>query len=375
MMRTDCFCARAVSIALASLAGIGCSSPAIVPTDGGGDGASDAGALIDGAPADGPTPAPDGSATTLRKIVFAADFDTNGGCADHSETDQCDMYTADLNLSDGSVSSVKRATSTSVSESYPALNPNGTVAYFSVFKDVQHKELGYVDFVSGKTATLLSNASWPAVSPDGSTLLYKDGASDLIMAAPLTGGGLTLGKGSALTGTKKQEDPDYSFDGRYIVFHEIVDSLGAVGQVYDTQTKKTASWGESSGHCGFGGKSLLTLCDSSKSGGLLSKTYQAGGTFGATALFLADLKADALSQYDDAFAKCQGVSFNYPTFCGDDQHLLVSTSCNQNGSVTFSRLVMVDLTGAAPTYRPIGKLLADAYKGSGVSSWTVSCLK
>jgi hypothetical protein len=318
--------------------------------------------------------AADGGAAFVRKIIFGADFDTKGGCADHSETDQCDLYTAELNLSDGSVSDVKRATSTSVSESYPALNPNGTVAYFSVFKDVRHKDLGYVDLVSGKTGTLVSDATWPAVSPDGSTLVYQDVASSLLMKASLGGGGLTVGTPTALTGTKNQQDPDYSFDGRYIVLHEITSS-GAVGQVYDLQTKKTTSWGESSGHCGFGGSSLLTVCDNASSGGLVSKTYQEGGSFGAKALFVADLKAEGISPYDSAFAPCEGVSFNYPTFCGDDKHMLVSVSCNQNFTVTFSRLLLIDFTEATPTYRPLGKLLADAYKAGGVSSWTVSCLK
>ncbi len=317
----------------------------------------------------------DGSVTQgVHKIVFAADFDTNGGCRDHGTNDQCDLYTAELTLSDGSVKNITRATNTSVSESYPAWNPNGKVVYYTVYKDQRTKDLGYVDLTTSKAATFVAGGSWAAVKPDGSTLIYNEGKTSMLMSAPLTGGGLTLGTPTPLTGVASQEDPDYSTDGRYVVLHEITKDLGAVGQVFDTQTKKASSWEQESGHCGFGIDSLITLCDNSKGGGIQSKLF-AEGKFGAASLFLPDLKASAMSPFDADFATCPGVSFNYPTFCGDDKHLLVSTSCNQGGEVTFSRLFLIDLSAAEPVYRPIGKALAEAYKGAGKSSWTVSCLR
>ena len=364
--RTIFFATCASTIAIACTSSSGVSSDAAV----------DAGVAADvGTQGDG---ASDSDGSTLKagvhKIVFAADFDTNGGCKDHGTNDQCDLYTAELTLGDGSVSNIKRATSTTVSESYPAWNPNGKVVYYTIFKDVRTKDLGYVDLNTGNASTLIANGSWAAVSPDGSTLLYNEGKSSLLMSAPLTGGGLTLGTATALTGVPAQEDPDYSTDGRYVVLHEITKDTGAVGQVFDTQTKKVTSWGEESGHCGFGIDSLNTLCDNSKGGGVQSKLFK-DGSLGPTSLFLADLKASVISAYDSELAPCQGVSFNYPTFCGDDKHLLVSTSCNQNGAVTFSRLFLADLSGASPVYRPLGKTLAEAYKGAGKSSWTVSCLR
>ncbi len=342
---------------------------------------SSAASFDGGTSGDGSTSADSGSSQAdtgtnepgTKRIMFGADFDSNGSCRDHGTNDQCDLYTATLKLSDGTVTDVKRATNTSVSESYPAWNPNLSVAYFTIFKDVRTKDLGYVDLRTGNTGVLISGASWAAVSPDGSTLLYAD-SNKMLTTASLSGGGLVVGTGAALTGVKEQEDPDYSTDGRYIVFHEITSTVGAVGQVYDTQTKKTASWGQESGHCGFGINSLITLCDNSTGGGIQSRLYHEG-TFGDASLFLADLKASAISVYDSTFAPCQGVSFNYPTFCGDDQHLLVSTSCNQNGEVTFSRLFLIELTGSTPIYRPIGKTLAETYGGTGKSSWTVACLK
>ncbi len=340
------------------------------------DASSDASSQPDVGATDGGVDAnPDGNlGAGVKKIVFASDFDTNGGCRDHGTGDQCDLYTAELTLSDGSVRRIKRETNTTTSESYPAWNPNGKVVYYTIYKDPKAKDLGSLDLTTGATATLLTNASWATVSPDGSTFLYNDVKTSLLMTAPITGGGLTLSAASPLTGVASQDDPDYSSDGRYLVFHQVI-SDAAVAQVFDTQTKKTTSWGQGSGHCGFAIDSLNTLCDNSSSGGILSRLYDTNGSFGPVSIFLADMKANVISAYDGEFAPCQGVSFNYPTFCGDDKHLIVSTSCNQNGEVTFSRLFLVDYSGASPIYRPLGKTLAESYKGKGKSSWTVSCLR
>ncbi len=312
--------------------------------------------------------------TETHKIIFGANFDTNSDCADRNEQNQCDLYTADLDLDDGTVSTVTRATETPVSESYPAWNPNGTVAYFSIFKNVHSKDLGVVDLTTGETNTLTSNASWPEVSPDGKTLLYEDTNTSQLMQASLSADGLSISNASPVPSITDGEDSQYSGDGRYIVFHQTRNGSGAVAQVYDTQTQTSTSWGEKSGHCAFGLESLTTLCDNSTGGGLLKKIFD-GNKFGSTSLFLPDPSAELLSAYDPDFASCQGISFNYPNFCGDDEHLLVSTSCNSGGTVTFSRLFLIDFTNDSPVYRPIGKELKDAYGGTGMSSWTVSCLE
>lgn len=327
-----------------------------------------------------PDPANITEKPSTHSIVFSADFDNNGGCKDHSETDKCDLYTADLNVSDGSVTHLKRLTTTpTVNETYPAWNPSGSVVYYTLLGGVHDKNLGDIDVSTGKTATLVDDATWSEVSPDGKTFLYHSEKNKMLMTAPLAADGLSIGESTPLTGTPNQEDPDYSTDGRYILFHEI-ETGSAMAHVYDTQTKQDVSWNQRSGHCTFGLESLLTLCDDSKGGGIIEKIFtpSAGGesgTFGSSSIYLADPKASMLSAYDETFAACQGISFNYPTFCGDDQHLLVSTSCNQNGAVTFSRLFLIDFSSGSPVYHPLGKELADAYQGDGMSTWTVACLE
>ncbi len=313
--------------------------------------------------------------STQARLVFASDFATDEGCADHSSTDACDLFTANLDLDAGSVDDVKQVTETpEISESYPVWNPNGMVVYASVFETITQKLINYVDLTTGVTDTLLSLATWPEVSPEGTTLLYVTSDTDRLMSAALTLNGLSISESSALTEENEQGDPDYAPDGHTIILHEILDD-GAHGVILDTQTGDTATWENKSGHCAFSPSGTLTVCDNSKGGGLFARSW-INGSLGESSLFLADLKPEALTKYDPVFSSCEGASFNYPTFCGDDEHLLVSTSCNTDtkGTVSFSRLFFIDLSQTNPIYHPIGLALDEAFDGPGMSSWTVDCL-
>ncbi len=311
--------------------------------------------------------------TTIR-LVFSGDLSNNAGCADHATNDHCDVFTADLNISNGTVANIKQETHTStISEAYPAWNPNGTTVYASEYQ-TDSQTIYSVDTKTGITHALLSNAKWPEVHPSGSPLLYATADTGIIMSAPLSNDGLTLGTAIPLTGVGKQNDPDYAPNGIDVIFHQTF-SDGAHGVIYNTQTKTSASYTDRSGHCAFGFDGILTVCDNVKGGGIFSQTYT-NGSLSNVALFTPDLKPSALAPYDDVFTSCAGASFNYPTFCGDDQHLLVSTSCNEQSSdgVAFSRLFLIDLTGNTPVYRPIGKEIADTFNGPGKSTWTADCL-
>lgn len=306
------------------------------------------------------------------RIVFAGDLATDGGCADHSTDDRCDLFEATIDLNSGTVKSVTQITDTSESESYPVWNPNGEVAYYSIFKTEKTKDLGYVDVESGETGVFISGAAWPEVSPDGSTLLYVENKTKKIMRAALSEDGLSVGEGSELTGVANQQDPDFSSDGRYVVFHS-TDAGEGQGAIYDLESGETASYGSRSGHCTFGALGFITLCDNVSGGGIFSNFYE-DGSLGGVQLFVEDQEPSTLANYDPALAVCGGTSFNYPTFCGDDEHLLVSTSCNEKGTVTFSRLFLIDLTQEEPAYYPLGLNLDEAYNGPGQSTWTVDCL-
>lgn len=314
------------------------------------------------------------STRSLARIVFAADFASDGGCADHSETDACDLFTATLNLQTGEVGSVKQITDTSVSESYPVWNPNGSVAYASVFETYTKKFLHFVNLTTSETGRIISNATWPDIHPDGSTLFYVTSDTHLLMQTSLSSDGLNVGTSTKVTGSKNQEDPDVSPDGQSIVFHQI-GSDGAHGVVLDRATESTVAFSDRSGHCAFSGSGDFVVCDNSRGGGLYRRTYT-NKTLGESSLFVADLKPSQIAVYDNAFTSCGGTSFNYPTFCGDDTHLLASTSCNTDtkGGVSFSRLFLIDVSGSTPVYHAIGNDLADAFDGPGKSSWTVDCL-
>lgn len=316
-----------------------------------------------------PSPAPTGGAPA--RLIFAANLADNAPCADHGRANACDLYTASLDLGSGAISGVARLTTTRESESYPAWHPSGSLAYYTILKDERNKNVGVVSVPGGNPHVILPGATWPEVSPDGKTLVYHDGRSRMLMAAPLTNG--QPGPPVPLTGRPNQDDADFAPDGRAIVFHDTT-SGQATGMVYDRGTGRTATWTERSGHCGFGGAGGLTMCDNSKGGGLYVSSYQ-NGTLGTPRLLIPDPRPAELAAADPAFAGCTGTSFNYPTFCGDDTHVLVSTSCNMAGTVTISRLFLLDLTTSPPAYRAIGKAIADNFHGPGGSTWTVDCLR
>lgn len=312
------------------------------------------------------------SSSEEARIVFAGDLANDGGCADHGSDDHCDLFEATLDLNSGAVMSVTQLTDTPESESYPVWNPNGEVVYYSIFKTAKTKDLGYVDLRSGEAGVFISGATWPEVSPDGNTLLYVENTSKKIMQAALGEDGLSVGEGTELTGVANQQDPDFSSDGRFVVFHS-TDAGEGQGAVYDIESGETVSYGSRSGHCTFGALGFITLCDNVSGGGIFSNYYE-DGALGGVQLFVEDQKPSVLANTDPALAVCGGTSFNYPTFCGDDEHLLVSTSCNEKGSVTFSRLFLIDLTQEEPVYYPLGLNLDEAFNGPGQSTWTVSCL-
>ncbi|MFA6024538.1 MAG: hypothetical protein WC777_05000 [Candidatus Gracilibacteria bacterium] len=308
----------------------------------------------------------------LARIVFAGDLANGEGCADHGADDKCDLFEAEIDLDSGEVFSVRQITDTPVSESYPALAPNGAMAYYSIFKTAREKDMGFVDLESGETGVLLAGATWPEVSPDGDVLLYVANQTKKIMQATLSADGRSLSGAAELTGVANQQDPDFSSDGSLVVFHDTSAGEGE-GAVYNMETEETVFYESRSGHCTFGALSFLTVCDNVSAGGLLSRLYE-DGLFGDMELFVADQKPSVLKDTDPALGDCRGTSFNYPSFCGDDEHLLVSTSCNQGGSVSFSRLFIIDLTEEDPQYYPLGMNLEEAYAGPGQSSWTVACM-
>jgi hypothetical protein len=309
---------------------------------------------------------------TKARIVFAGNLANGEGCGDHGTEDQCDLFIASIDLKDGSVEWVEQLTDTPQSESYPVWNPNGDFVYYSIFKTVQDKDVGYVNIEAGETGVLVEDATWPEVSPDGKWLLYVENGEDMIMKAALDEDGLGLTEVEPLTGDPKQHDPDFSSDGHFVIFNDTSGKEGH-GSVFDLLTGKTVSYTGKSGHCTFAALSTLTLCDNAQGGGIFSSFFE-GDALGEMTLFVADRKPSELAVYDPSLAVCDGTSFNYPTFCADDEHLLVSTSCNQDHKVIFSRLFLIDLSGEETAYYPLGLDLAQAYAGPGESTWTVDCL-
>lgn len=316
--------------------------------------------------------APPPKELAITRIIFAANLANGKNCNDRNASNACDLYEATLDLETGEVANVRQVTNTEQSESHPAWNPNGNIAYFTVFNTPRSKDIGFVDVSTGKTNLLQTNAAWATVHPAGDVFLYVSETTDMLMEAALSREGTSLKNATPLTGIANQQDPDFSSDGRYIVFHETGGEM-THGTVYDRETEQSTSYDTRSGHCTFGENGLITLCDNAQGGGIFSRMF-ANGKLGASELFLADLRPNDIAKYDPVMEDCNGTSFNYPTFCGDDEHLLVSASCNQGGAVIYSRLFLIDFSLEVPRYLPIGKHIAEAFDGPGNSTWTVDCI-
>lgn len=339
-------------IAVAALAGAGCSSEASSTTP------------IDGA----------GKA----KIVFAADFANGEGCTTHKGFG-CDVYTADIGF-DGSVENVLQRTSEDRIEAFPVFSTDGKTVYANRYGGKNGGDIEYVSLADGSIGILQTGALGPAVLPDGKTLVYVR-ASDSNVASASFVTATSLGDAKILTTDGDYHEPHASSTGAVLF-----EKLSGAGRGSNTAQARAliSSAGkmidlteaDGTGHCFWNASGTKAMCNNSeKYRGIFAVPFD-GEAAGSGSLFLSHPTVKQISGIDSDYESCLGVSYAYGTFC-DDEHMIVSIGCatdTPTGRDTLmSKLGLIDLSTSPPTVYPLGKNLADAFGGPGISSNTVSC--
>lgn len=336
--------------------------------------------IAQGVPADRPSPAiaQPSSAT----ITFAADFANNNGCEAHNSRG-CDIYTANIKF-DGSVSDLIPQTADDVSEAFPVFSADGTMVYANVNRGKTQGSLEWIDLATSSSGTLQSFARGIAPLPDGKSVVFSAlGDPNVLMLANFASPtSLTNAHQISPVGPEDYDEPHASSLGD-VVFEKLSGggrgSNTAQAGVYrsSTGTFLDLTAADGTGHCfwGFGGTSAY--CNNSEK---FPGTYRVpfeNGVPGTPERALKIPKKDLVIAQDPEFAACPTIYIAYGAAC-DATHIITTLGCETSDSagkltLSVSKLVLLDISTPAQTMTPIGKNLADAFGGSGSSSYTVSC--
>jgi hypothetical protein len=313
-------------------------------------------------------------------VTFVADYANGSGCGDDLGNKGCDVYLAAFDPKGATVAAVRAITANATPESFPTYRGPSTGDgrfYFRSGDGQSSRSIGFA--IDGAFGTLLATASSPMLRPSTSDLLYVDKDNNLAIAHLGTDGkSVTSSASVTASRTPPRGDPNVSRDGKFVVFNETGEGVHGTSQAkvinLDTLQEVNISEKDGSGHCAFSWSGTMVVCDSRSSGELTAWDFDGKAASNKRRLVRDPVQAEL----DDDYSGCGVRSVNYPTFCGDDEHVGVAVSCSKKlgdagtGSA-FSKLFLVDLSKGAPVYKPLGRDLAAKVGGIGKYEWTPEC--
>ena len=325
---------------------------------------------------------PDAESGKVVTMAFAADFARGTGCrAATVDTlnKGCDIYVTTLDITTGAVSNVKRMTTADEPEGFPAIGKDGSI-YYNVYSGTATR-IGYA--IGGETGQLLANANHLSIAEDGTKVVYGDTNGHKLVMAELSANGKALVNSKPLTGEAMQFEPEIA--GDYVIFYqEFPDAMtkNAQGRLYNLVSALTVDFTDQDGsaHCTLSPKGTLGTCNNATRGGVRGRNIT-DGTLGDMKTII-DLKSPTeMAKIDPAYADCTSIAFNFPTFCGDDTHIVLGAVCakgtgGEHGSNgVLSKLFLVNLEGSEPRFTNLGDALATQAGGIGKDSMTAGCTK
>ena len=318
------------------------------------------------------------SKTTGAKIVFAADFSTGTGCAAH-KSGGCDIYSADIGWN-GDVSNVRQLSSDRGVEAFPVFSADGSTVYAN--NNSKGKSIiEWISYDGSSKGILIEDATSPAPLLDRNSLVYVALPDYQITTADfLTSTSLTNISTAGIVG--EFHEPHTSVTNKVVftqLFNEGRGSNTAQVKMFDPATNQITSLTPSDGtaHCFWNGTGTSAVCSNAELFNGLFTVDASGSPTAVSKLLIRHPTSSQIAKVDDDFAQCRGASYAYGTFC-DATHMIVTVGCGveTDGVVdtTMSKLGLLDMSSTKPELIPIGKYLADAFGGPGVSSYTVDCL-
>jgi hypothetical protein len=296
-------------------------------------------------------------------LVFAASFDSGGGCHrdDHSG---CDLYRARVDLDDGQVQTSERLTAVAdTAEWFPSLDASGELVLYEQRVD-RRGQIAIADLATGTTETLFPGR-YPDFDHQGERFVYSTKQRELrVMDYTRDAGGFrTTGETAAGAG----RDPQFHPDGGQLIFHVQPDGETTRTALADLASGERSDFSEPDrcAHAAVSPSGIVGVCSVH---GTIYGRHHVDGAWGA----LEPLATPpAAADLGERFRGCGKLSYGYPEFCGDDDHVVVTLGCGRKGKLRFANLMLVDL--ATGEVVDLHARLEQAHGVTGTSSATASC--
>lgn len=313
------------------------------------------------------------------RLVTAANFAGGGDCHDHF-TDGCDLYSAVLDLSTGTVSEVTRLTSDPLGEAWPQIASDGKTAAFTRFASVGASDVMAVDLLTAASRRLAAGASNVSPMPDAASAIATSMPGFKLKKISLLETDQTFATDSLATNA---HEPHVSADGSKVAYYATGGSGRGSGTaqakilVLSNGTVVDASAADGSAHCFWGFDGTTLYCNNWRNGGVTVRSVGADGTVGKESVGISFPSVAEMAAVDPAYGggACKTVSVQYGSFCDATRVALVAgcvgRTAEGEGEQIFSHAVLMDVTTGKLV--PIGASMASAFGGTGTESWTTGC--
>jgi len=295
------------------------------------------------------------------RLVFAANLNSPGGCH-RDDPSGADLYYAEYNLESGKASGLRRLTTRTGPEWFPALSPDGRFVVYdqtttpTASAPAGH-ELWQIDLTQDRQKLLAGNSRFPAFDVDGKFLYYSQRIrkKHKIFRAPLmpdNAGWLKPGPEQLLTaagagaGEESVEDPSPLPDNSAVVFHRKTGAQGASVALIPTSggPVQALSEGDGCGHVSVSPDGQSVACTRSRDGHLvIIRRSGAGWAQGHDLPLSTDVRD--YQEDDERFRTVREVRHSYVEWV--TSHLLLVTTHGANAPKDFrlARLYLVALQG------------------------------
>ncbi len=291
------------------------------------------------------------------RLVFASNLNSQGGCH-RDDPSGADLYYAEYNLETGKASHLRRLTSRTGPEWFPALSPDGRSAVYdqtitpSPGIPAGH-ELWQIDLTQDRQKLLVGNARFPAFDVAGRFLYYsqQNRKDHKIVRSPImqgTNNWLRLGTAESLAtpgaGGESVEDPSPLPDNSAVAFHWKTGNQGASVALmpFTGGPVQSLSDGDGCGHVSVSPDGQSIACTRSRDGHLVMIRRSSTGWAPGQVLPLSTDTRDYQDD-DERFRTVREVRHSYVEWVTSRLLLVTTHGANAPRNFQLARLYLVVL--------------------------------
>jgi hypothetical protein len=270
------------------------------------------------------------------RMIFSANFSSEGGCR-KQDSMGCDLFMITLDFEEYVVTQSSVLTNAAgEAERFPSLDRSERLVAFE--KVTGNKSEIAVYDLSNALILVITDGRYPDFAHHDSLLSFSTKDKNIFQAKYTAEGNFSAEEPTLLTPGR---DPQFAPNGKELIYHYQPEGGVTRTAILDLNSLTATDFSEadSSAHASFSFDSSI---------GAMGKEAnawhrkRADGVWGPVQP-LASPKPP--SEYlNDRFNDCDFVSYGFPEFCGDNNHLVVNAGCHKAGDLVFSNLMMIDLS-------------------------------